>query len=182
MKIIMICMNAQVCLEDSAHYLCSLIFQASPQIFHVSVTSNDKAAKEVTFICEFTVDTVYDDMYEEDIYNILRIGIGKDGFSTTEMSTKRMPNVRATVTLTLYLNHLATVSIVQDLLEIYYDYLKEHGITQEFLSFLRNNFLPSYLHYCFVEQFLKPMKNLTKQNYKYLYVYTSLLMAIMYTS
>ena len=51
-------------------------------------------------------------MYEEDIYNILRIGIGKDGFSTTEMSTKRMPNVRATVTLTLYLNHLATVSIV----------------------------------------------------------------------
>ena len=67
------------------------------QIFHVSVTSNKKAAEEVTFICEFTVDTVYDDMYEEDIYDIVRVGIGKDGVTINELSTKKMPNVRATI-------------------------------------------------------------------------------------
>ena len=60
--------------------------------------------EEVTFICEFTTDTVYDDMYEEDIYDILRVGIGKDGFTTNEMSTKKMPNVRvAPLLFTLYL-------------------------------------------------------------------------------
>ena len=68
------------------------------QIFHISVTSNTKAAEEVTFICEFTADAVYDDMYEQDIYDILRVGVGKDGITTNEMSAKKMPNVRVTNT------------------------------------------------------------------------------------
>jgi len=34
-------------------------------------------------------------MYEEDIYNIFWVEIGKDSIDTARMSTKKMPNVRA---------------------------------------------------------------------------------------
>ena len=34
-------------------------------------------------------------MYEEDIY--VQVGIGKDGFTTNEMNTKKMPNASAIV-------------------------------------------------------------------------------------
>ena len=36
-------------------------------------------------------------MYEEDIYDIFRVEIGKDGIDTAQMSTKKMPNVWADI-------------------------------------------------------------------------------------
>jgi len=54
--------------------------------FNVSVK---KAAKKLKFSCE--VGAVYNNMYEEDIYDISRVEIG----DTAWMSTRKMPNVRA---------------------------------------------------------------------------------------
>ncbi|XP_065891276.1 uncharacterized protein [Dysidea avara] len=96
-----------------------------------------KSSDEICFSCTYETAEVLNDMTEEDIYDITSIGI-----SSSDLTVD-------------------TTDLSEGLVSLYYDYLTERGITQDFLHFLQNTFLPEYERYYYVEKVLKPLANFT---------------------